>query len=194
MLRDEGCKKGGVIGVLSGSNADLAFPRRVGELFVCKRCEIGVFSDIEDARAERQREPVAVRVAEVRRHGLFERCRVDGLRHALIDEVDEVADIDGHQDVGRRIGAFCCNSFRQALLDKDGIHGDAGFGGKGLEQRLDQSGLSRGVDVDVGKRRRGQERGGSESKRELPLYRQRHTDFSSDRDGSKAVRWGCRPW
>ena len=74
---------------------------------------------------------------------------LDRLGHALVDEIDEVADIDGHQHVGRRVGAFGGDPLRQAVLDEDGVDRDAGLLGEDVDQRLDQAGLAGGVEVDL---------------------------------------------
>ncbi len=66
-----------------------------------------------------------------------------------VDEVGEVAEIDCHQDVGGRVLALGGDALRQAGVDEDGVDGDAGVPGEGLEQRLDEPGLAGGVEIHL---------------------------------------------
>ena len=70
-------------------------------------------------------------------------------------------DVDGHDDVGRRVLRLRPRRVPQALVEEQHLGLDAGLGREGVEHRLDQFRLPIGVDVDgaVGERR-GRKQGG----------------------------------
>ncbi|KIU01669.1 hypothetical protein QU38_00440, partial [Staphylococcus aureus] len=73
-------------------------------------------------------------------------------RKAAVDDVDEVADVDGHEHVGLGPLALGGDALGEALLHEDRVDGDAGLGGEGVEERPDQARLAGGVEVDLGGR------------------------------------------
>jgi hypothetical protein len=103
---------------------------------------------------------VAVLVAQVRRHRGRKRFGLYRLRHTLIDGVEQIANIDRHENVGGRIRAFRFYAFGKAVLDEDRIDLDLRVLGESVEQRLDQAGFARRLKIDflrAGDRRQGNE-------------------------------------
>ena len=103
---------------------------------------------VDDARAERQREPLSLATAQVGRDGLLEHRGLDRLREAFVGQVEEVPEVHGHQDVSGRLRPFGGDPLGQPVLDEDRIDLDAGGLGERVEERLNQSRFTRGVQVD----------------------------------------------
>src|SRR3546814_10383062 len=61
----------------------------------------------------------------------------------------QIADINGHQHISGRFFAFGAHALEQAVFYEYGINLDACVGGIGIEQGLDQLGLTRGVQADL---------------------------------------------
>ena len=100
---------------------------------------------------------MSARIAQALGDRLLEHRRFHRLRETAVDEVDQVAVVDGHDQVGRRVLALRLDALGDAALDEDGIDGDPRLGGERVEERLDQAWLARRVDVDLaglGERRR----------------------------------------
>lgn len=133
--------------MLPRADADLALPFRLGEVFIGKARKIQVLLGVKHPRPLRQREPVAVLVAQVLGDGGGKRLGFDGLGQAAIDQIDQVADVHGHQHVGGRGLALLLDPLGQAVLEEDGIDLHPGRFGERGQQRLDQIRLARGVKV-----------------------------------------------
>ncbi len=186
VLREVSRNEGDVVRMLAWADADLSLERGIGELFICEGLEVRVFVGVEHTGAQRQRVPVAVRVAEVGGHRGVQRFGFDRLGHAFVDEVDQISDVDGHQNIGGRICALRSDALRQALLYKHGIDRDTGLGGESFEQRRNQSRFARGVDVDIGQCSRRQQDANAE--RKPGVLQNVHSGISINRDGSRTVR------
>ena len=80
----------------------------------------------------------------------------DRLRDAGVTICSQAGDVDGQHQIGGRAVAFGHQTLGHALVDEGHVDRDAGFGGEGVDQRLDQFGLAVGIDVDLfGQRRQG---------------------------------------
>ncbi|MNI27833.1 hypothetical protein D3C73_815890 [compost metagenome] len=148
VMRNHGGDHGGVVGVLARTDADLALPLRVGQVFVAEGLQLQVLFHIQHAVAQRQGIPLAVGAAQVGGDHRFQGLRLDRLRHAAVNQVQQVADVYGHEHVGGRLGAFGLDALQQAVLDEHGVDLDAAFFREGVQQRLDQLGFPSGVQAD----------------------------------------------
>ncbi len=104
-----------------------------------------------------------VGIAKALGHVGGEHVALDGLGHARFDRFGEVLHIRGQDHVGRGAPAFREQPLGHPGVEKGDVDLDAGLGGEGVDQRLDQLGLAVGIDVDLGQRRQGggeAERGG----------------------------------
>ena len=147
---DIGREQAVVVDVLAGADADLALPLGIGELFVGDGVLLdAVLRGIDHARAHRNAGPVTVGIAVLRRHDLVERLRLDRLRHAGLHRFVHAADIDRQQHVGRAVGALGLHALLEPGTGRNDVDLDAGIGGEGVEQRLDQLGFAVGIDVDL---------------------------------------------
>jgi hypothetical protein len=57
--------------------------------------------------------------------------------------------------IGGRTRAFGGQTFDQTVINIGQVHGNAGFGGERIHDRLDQSRFTGGVDIDIGDGRPG---------------------------------------
>ena len=132
-----------VVGVVAGAGAEAALPFGFCEILVGQRGRIdAILADVEHAGPQRQRRPVTVGIVELGREPLRKRRRGDRLRDAHVLGGDEVADIDGEDDIDRREFALGRDALEQAIAGVEHVGLDAGLGGELVEQRLDQPGLA----------------------------------------------------
>jgi len=104
---------------------------------------------------------VVGRVAQFGRDVGLQHVGLDGLGHAGIHHLHQAGDVHGQHQIGGRAVALGHQTLGHALVDEGHVHRDAGLGGEGIDQRLDQFRLAVGIDVDLIRRhrqRRGQER------------------------------------
>lgn len=92
---------------------------------------------------------MALGVAKFSRDNFGQGFGFDRLGDALFSEIDEVAGIHSHQNVGRRACALAQNALRKTVLQEYGVDLDAARGGEGVQQRLDQARFAGGVDVEL---------------------------------------------
>ncbi len=78
----------------------------------------------------------------------FDDLVVQRLRDARVLGCGEARDVDRHDDVDRRVGAFRLDALLQTLVEEQHLRLDAGLRREGVEHRLDQFGLAVGIDVD----------------------------------------------
>ncbi len=158
----------------------LPFHSGSAEILVGECVDVGaVLRDVEHARSQRQGIPAALGIAEVRRNHRVEHRRLDRLGDAGVDQVDEVAEVDGHQHVGGGVVAFGGDPFRQAGIDENGVDFDAALRREGVEEGLDQARLARGVEIDLaGGERRGRKQRQDGEGKEAPNGHERHPDFA----------------
>ena len=150
VVADVGGEQRVVVDVLAGADADLALPLRVGEFLIGDRVLLhAILRGVDDARAHRDAVPMTLGIAELRRHHLVERLRLDRLRDAGLHRVFEAADVDRQQHVGGAVGTFGLDALLEAGACRDDVDLDAGVLGEGFEQRLDQLRFAIGVDVDL---------------------------------------------
>ena len=162
VLRRVGREQAVIVDVLAGADADLALPLRVGELFIGDLVLLdAILRRVDHARAHRNAGPVSIRIAILRRHDLVDHNRFNRLGDAGLHGLVDAADVDRQEHVGGAVGAFRLHALLEARARRDDVDLDAGVLGEGVEQRLDQLGFAIGVNVDlaVGGRRRGSERG-----------------------------------
>ncbi|MNV08135.1 hypothetical protein D3C71_985950 [compost metagenome] len=137
-----------VIGMLAGANANLALPLCIRQIFIVEGGEIDILRRVENAGAHGKREPMALGVAKFSRDGLRESLGFNCLGDALFSEINEVARIHRHQNVGRRACAFAQNALRKTVLQEHGVDLDAARSGEGFQQGLDQARFAGSVDVE----------------------------------------------
>ena len=162
MLGHIGREQAVIVNVLAGTDADLAFPFGIGELLIGDLVLLdAVLRGVDHARAHRNAGPVSIRIAVLRRHDLVDHNRFNRLGDAGLHGLVDAADVDRQEHVGGAVGAFRLHALLEARTRRDDVDLDAGVLGEGVEQRLDQFGFAIGIDVDlaVGGRRRGSERG-----------------------------------
>ena len=148
VVRDVGGNHGGVVGMLGRAQADAALPFRFGQILVPELRQLrAILRGVQHTRAHRQREPVALRVTQLRGNGGFECSGAQRLGHAAVDQIDQIAEIHHHQHVGRRAATLGGNTFGQTVPHEHGIDLDARRCSETVEQRLDQARLTRGVEV-----------------------------------------------
>ena len=159
VMADVGGDQRRVVGMLAGAGADLALELRVGEILVADRGHAQLLGRVDEARAHRQGEPIAVRVAHVGGDRLLQRFRADRLRHALVHEVEHRAHVHVHHHVGGRTGALGGDALGEAFLHEHRVDLDPGLRRERLDQRPHQPRFARRVEVDrllgEGRRRAG---------------------------------------
>ena len=158
VLDDVGREQRGVVIVLAGADADLAFPVRRwrGPRSSARSASRAPSRRRRCARASRRayQWPSGSRYCGATT--LSSTLGLDRLGDAGAHRLFEPADVDGEQHVGRAVGAFGLDALLEAVGGGDDVDLDAGVLGEGVEQRLDQLGLAIGVDVDLaGLRERG---------------------------------------
>ena len=156
-----------VVDVAARARADLSFPARVGELLVGRdlarfhlRLVVG-----DHARAHREAEPVARRVAEARRDAAVEHRGLHRLEETELVGAPEPAGVDRDQHVGRAARAFVADALDQRVLAGfDAVDLDPGQLGEVRVERLVGLVVARRVEVQhLVLRERG---GGGQSTRE----------------------------
>ena len=76
LVGDHGGDQGRIVDVLSGADAHLALPFRIGQLLVGDGVLLhALLGGVDHARAHGEREPVVGRIAELRRNGALEYAR-----------------------------------------------------------------------------------------------------------------------
>jgi len=184
--------------MLARADADLVLPFRIGEILVAERVDLQVHLHIQHAIAQRQRVPVALRAAQVRGNRVVEHLRAHRLREPAVDEVEQVADVDRHQHVGRRLRAFRLHTLEQAVLHEYRVDLDAALLRERVDQRLDQLRFAGGVQAHflggVGQRREcGDGNGEGADERQQAGARIRHGD-SGEAGGRRGVPGrACHP-
>ena len=148
VVRDQRGDERGVVGVLAGTDADLALPLGIGQVFVAEGAQLQVLVGIQHPGPHRQPEPVALRAAQVGRDRLLQRGRLHRLGDAALDQVEQVAHVHRHQHVGRRAGTFGAHPLQQAVLHEHGVDLHPALRAEGGQQRLHQRRLPRGVERD----------------------------------------------
>ena len=141
--------------MLARPDAYLAFPFGVGKILIGDGIDIKILGHVGHAVAKGQGKPVVVAAAQVGRNGLLQCVRFHGLRYAGLDQVEQIADVDGHEEVRRRFFAFGANTLDQPILDEDGIDLHSGVLGVLVEQRLYKAGFACGIQIHVGGMRSG---------------------------------------
>ncbi len=186
IVRDHRRDERRVVRVLARADADLALPFRIGEILVAERIDLQVLLDVQHAVAQRQRVPVAVRAPQVRGNRVVERLRAHRLREPAVDEIEQVADVDRHQHVGRRLRAFRLHALEQAVLHEHRVDLDAALLRECVDEWLDQLRFAGGVQAHflgrVGQRREcGGGKGEGAGKRQQAGARIRHEDSGRGR-------------
>ncbi|MNE90825.1 hypothetical protein D3C80_1883730 [compost metagenome] len=87
--------------MLAGTNADLALPLRICQVFIVEGGKVEILRRIENAGTHGKCEPVALGVAKFRRNSLVQGFGFNRLGNTLFREIDEIAGIHRHQNVGR---------------------------------------------------------------------------------------------
>src|SRR5690554_3353086 len=145
VMGDHGRDQRRVVRVLPRADAHFALPARVGESFVGDCADIEIGGDVGDAIAQRQRVPLIVGATQMLGNGLAQYGGIDRLGDAGFHQIEQIADVDGHQDIGRRLVALGLHTLDQAVLHEYGVDLDAGVFGEFVEQRLDQTWLACGI-------------------------------------------------
>ena len=131
--------------------ADPPRPLRVGQILISGHFALchAVFRGVDDAGAAGQAEPLVARVTVLGGNIGLQDGRVDRLGHARVHHFGQARNIHGQDQIGGRPVAFRHKALDHALVDKGDVHSDAGLGGEGIDQRLDQFRLAVGIDIHL---------------------------------------------
>ena len=133
------------------TRADAAFPLFCGQIFIGRHFTglHPLFRGIDNARARGQAEPLVRGIAQRVRDIGFQHIRLHRLDHAGIHHLHQPRDIDRQHQIGGRAVALGYQPLGHPFVNKGHIHGNAGLGGKGIDQRLQQFGLAVGIDIHL---------------------------------------------
>ena len=135
--------------MLARADADLALPPGVREVLVVESVNGQVLRRIDHAGAGGEGEPGPIGAAQIGGHGGLQHIGLDGLGDIPIHQINEIADVDGHQHIGRGTLPLGGDALGHAILEEDGVDLDAARLGEGLQQGLDEAGLAGGVEADL---------------------------------------------
>ena len=79
----------------------------------------------------------------------IDRFIFDRLGDAAVFGLCQTCNVDGQDNISRRIGPFGLDTLHKALVEEKNIGLDARFFRKAIQQRLDQFRLTEGVDIDL---------------------------------------------
>ena len=146
---DHGRHQGLVVDLLGGAQAQAPFPLGLGQGFVAgQRRRVHPVRGIDQgAGPHGQAEPAVLRVGQFRRHIGGQHRRLQRLQQILVRCIPQVAGVHGDQHIRRRALTFRLQTGGQS----GGVVGDiadfhAGGFGIGIEYRLDQMVIPRGID------------------------------------------------
>ena len=140
MLGDVGGDERRVVRMLSGADADLAAPLRIGEALIGERLVLHtVLRHVGDARAQGQRVPLPLRIAKLGGNRLVQRVGLDRLRDA---EIDRLLQPSMSTAMSRSAGEFVprCACVGPAVGGEQRVDLDAARLGEGVESRFDEPG------------------------------------------------------
>ena len=160
LVRDHRGDQADIVEVLAGADADLALPLRVGELLIGDLVLLhALLGGIDDAAAQADAEPMALRIAIGRRDRLLEHGATST---GCVTPYSFACCRRPISTVRSTSAGLFSPSAAHALLEaargEDRVHLDAGLLGELVDERLDQARLAIGVEVDLlGRKGRGGE-------------------------------------
>lgn len=149
MMCNERAGQRDVIRMQAGANADFTLPGGIGKLLIGDPGQVEVLGHIHRAGTHRKSEPVAIVIPQRLGNRGAEDLRLDALRKALLDKIDENAGIDSHQNICRRLVTFRDDALGDPVLQEDGVDRDPGRLREGIDQRLDQPRFAGGIEVEL---------------------------------------------
>src|SRR5690606_22508151 len=148
IMGNHGSNQGRVVGMLAGADADFAFPFWISEIFVVNAFHIHVLGNVSHTIPQGQGVPLFVSTTQIGGDGAVQGSGLDRLSNTGFNQIQQVTDIHRHQNVGRRLVAFCFHTLDQAVFHKHGIDLHARVLAEGFQQGSDQTRFACGVEVD----------------------------------------------
>src|SRR5690625_6889565 len=146
-----GCNQGGIIRMLTGTNADFTLPLGVRKVLIGDAVYLYLLGNISHPGAQGEGEPVIIFAAQMSRDDLGQCLGGDGLGNPCLYQIQQVTDIDRHEDISRGLRALAFDSLNQTIFDKDSIDLNAGLVCKRLEQGNNELWLTRSEERSVGR-------------------------------------------